>query len=239
MENSIYIGLSKQVAIRENMAIIANNVANMNTTGYRGQNLLFKEYISDPRGAEHDISQVYSIGQYDNTEAGQTSFTGNPLDAAINGPGFFGAVTTEGIRYTRAGNFTMDETGLLMMPGGIPVASAGGGTITIPPDAQNISITEDGFIATDGGVIGQLMVQEFENPQLLTPEGNGLYKTDEAGIPAIESVVKQGMLEGSNVDAISEMTHLIDMSRSYISLTKVLDQEHDRIRDAIRKLSGQ
>lgn len=238
MENSIYIGLSKQVALRENMAIIANNVANMNTSGYRAQNILFKEYISDPNGAEHPISQVYNIGQYDNTESGSTEVTGNPLDLAINGPGFFGAVTNDGIRYTRAGNFTMDASGLLMMPGGVPVASAGGGTITIPAGTRDIGVTEDGFISADGGIIGQLMVQEFENPQSLTPEGNGLYRTTEDGIPAVRTVVKQGMLEGSNVNGVQEMTNLIDQSRSYVSLTKILDQEHERIRDSIRKLSG-
>lgn len=238
MENSLYIGLSKQVALRRNVDIVANNIANMNTSGYRGQNLMFKEHISDPRGARFENSQVSTIGQYDNTEAGTMQATESPLDVAVDGPAFLGVVTPDGVSYTRSGSFKMDATGQLQTQAGFPVSSAGGGPITIPANAKSISITEEGFISTENGVVAQLMVQEFENPQMLTPAGNGLYTSEDPGIPAVKSRLMQGLLEGSNVKPIIEMTKMIDSSRSYISVTKMVDQEHNRIRDMIKKLSN-
>lgn len=236
MENSLYVALSRQVALSENMTIVANNLANISTPGYRGQNMVFEEYIDDPRGAREPLSLVLDYGQYQNTDEGPLSLTGNPLDVALEGPGFFGVNTPDGIRYTRAGNFTVNENGTLMTPLGYPVAGQGGGEIVIPQEATNISIDYNGVVSTEDGEVGQLQITEFDNEQLLDPQGNSLYVTEEAGRPAENTRVKQGMLEGSNVQGITEMTRMIEVSREYQAIARMVQGEHDRQRSAIQRL---
>src|SRR5262245_41709906 len=119
MENTIYLGLSRQMVLQDNMQIVANNVANVNTPGYRGQNLLFLEHISDPRGGDDPLSFVYDKGQYKNTQAGSLRSTGNPLDIALEGPGFIGVQAPNGkTAYTRAGNFQLSPEGILITQSG-------------------------------------------------------------------------------------------------------------------------
>ena len=236
MENALFIGLSKQVALRTNMDIVANNVANMNTAGYRGQNMLFREIIEEPRGQENDLSYVVDFGQYDNTDPGPIQSTGNPLDVALVGPGFMGVNNNGEIMYTRAGDFKTNAQGVLVNPSGMPVASAAGGEIIIPEDATDLKITEDGTIVTDEQVLGQLLLAEFENPQNLKPVGDVLYATEDAPLPAIDTVVKQGMIEGSNVNAIFETTNMINILRDYQSIQSFISDEDERQRTAVREL---
>ena len=237
MENSVYVGLSKQVVLKENMDIIAQNVANVNTPGYRAQNMIFSEYIEDPRYMKEDIAMVLDYGQYQKTDPGNVKVTENPLDIALVGNGFLGIETPEGIQYTRAGNLIMDSEGVLRNARGMPVASEGGGEITIPRDATEISIDRNGIISTEQGQIGQLMVREFNNYQELNPAGNGLYTTTEAGIPADGTEVLQGKLEGSNVQAVIEMTRMIDVLREYQAVQNMMTSEHERLRSSAQRLA--
>lgn len=237
MENSVYIGLSKQVVLRENMNIIANNVANVNTPGYRAQNMTFSEYIEDPRYMKEDIAMVLDYGQYQKTDPGSLKKTDNPLDIALVGNGFLGIETPSGIQYTRAGNLTMDADGVLRNARGLPVANEGGGEITIPTDATEIRIDKKGIISTDQGEVGQLMITEFQNYQRLNPAGNGLYDTDEAGTPAEKTSVMQGHIEGSNVEAVVEMTRMIDVLREYQAVQNMMQSEHERLRSSAQRLA--
>ncbi len=239
MENSLYVGLSGQVVLEGNMNIIANNVANLNTPGFRGQNMIFQEYVEKPRGMKEDVSLVNDYGQYQVTDPGPVKITGNPLDVALVGPGFLGIVTPEGVQYTRAGNLAQLADGTLVNARGMPVAGQGGGTITIPQDAKNVYIDHNGAVSTDDGQIGQLMVAEFANYQTLNPAGNGLYVTTEPPLPATGTTVIQGKLEGSNVQAVVEMTRMIDVIREYQAVQRFMQSEHDRMRTAIQRLSRQ
>lgn len=236
MENSLYVGLSGQVALEAKMAVIANNVANVATPGYRGQNALFKEFISDQRRMKEDVSLTYDYGQYQITDPGPIKMTGAPLDVALVGPGFFGVQTPEGVQYTRGGNFALNAIGQMVTARGQLVADQGGGTISVPPDAQWISIDEKGVVSTDQGTVGNLMVAEFKDYQKLDPAGNGLYRTDEQPTPAAETRVLQGKLEGANVQAVVEMTRMIDVMREYQAVQNVMQTEHDRQRTAIQRL---
>ncbi len=237
MENSVYIGLSKQVVLRENMNIIANNVANVNTPGYRAQNMVFTEYVEDPRYMKEDISMVLDYGQYQMTDPGNIKITGNPLDIALVGGGFLGIQTPEGIQYTRAGNLGMDADGVIRNARGMAVASANGGDIIIPNDAKDISIDKKGMVSTDQGIVAQLMISEFDNYQKLNPKGNGLYTTDAAPIPAKKTTVIQGKLEGSNVQAVVEMTRMIDVLREYQAVQNMMTSEHERLRSSAQRLA--
>lgn len=219
------------------MNIIANNVANMSTPGFRAQNLIFQEVIENPQYMKEDLSMVLDYGQYQNTDPGPIKMTGNSLDVALVGPGFMGIVTPEGVQYTRAGNFGLAADGTLVNARGMPVASEGGGQITIPADADNIYIGQDGTISTDDGAVGKLMVVEFRSEQVLDPAGNGLYVNEEGGKPAEQTTVLQGKLEGSNVQPVVEMTRMIDVLREYQTVQNIMQSEHERQRTAIQRLS--
>lgn len=237
MENSLYVGLSKQVVLRENMDIIAHNVANVNTPGYRAQNMVFSEYVEDPRHMREDISLVLDYGQYQLTDEGSLKQSGNALDIALVGKGFLGIETPGGVHYTRAGNLGIDAEGILRNARGQAVASEGGGEITIPRNAKEVVIDQKGVITTEQGRVGQLMIREFDNYQKLDPQGNGLYKTEEEGRPAEKTVVKQGYIEGSNVQSVVEMTRMIDVLREYQAVQNMMQSEHERLRSAAQKLA--
>lgn len=245
MVNSIYTGLSRQMSLAEKMDTIANNVANMSTPGYRAQNMIFKEYITRPGPSEGredppgPLSMVMDYGQYQDTGSGPLQRTGNPLDLAVQGDGWFGVQTASGLRYTRAGNFTLNSNGDLITTTGDKVASAGGGTLTIPQGAKEISIARDGTISTESGSVGNLMVMSFPNDQAMIREGNGYYTTTQQGTPATAagSQVMQGMLEGSNVKPILEMTRMIEVSRAYQATQRMMEDEHDRQRAMIQRMT--
>lgn len=240
MENSIYTGLSYQMALRSKMDVVANNIANLNTPGYRSQNMVFTEYVAPLKredATRDPMSMVLDFGQYQSMQPGPMQQTGNPLDVALVGPGWMGVQTPQGTMYTRAGNFMRNMNGELVTGAGHLVAGEGGGTITIPAEAKEIKIGQDGAISTDQGQIGKLMVVEFEDDQVLEATGNGLYKTTAQGGPPDNTQVAQGMLEGSNVQPVLEMTRMIDVLRSYQQAQRILQSEHERQRSMIQRLS--
>ena len=240
MENSLYIGLSKQMVLRNHMDLISNNIANMNTTGYRSQHLLFEEAISDPRGSDDALSYVLDKGQYHDTTPGSMEYTGNQLDIAVEGKGYFGVRGPGGnVMYSRSGDMQMDATGTLTNSNGRPIATIGGGNIIIPQGSTEIKIDENGMVSNQNGQLGQIMLVEFENEQELKPVGYNLYSSENEGTPAQESRIKQGMLERSNVSPVAEMTNMIDTLRTYQSLQNAMRTENDRLRSAIQTLTGQ
>jgi flagellar basal-body rod protein FlgF len=239
MENTIYAGLSRAVALQRDMDTVSNNIANMNTPGFRGLYMMFDEYIEKPKGIYDQLSMVLDYGQYMSTKPGTIKMTGNPLDVAIQGAGFFSVQRGDEILYTRAGNFQRDVTGRLVTAEGYPVLSAGGGPIVLPEDSTEIRISENGTISNQGGEINQLAVTEFENINTLEAAGDALYRAGENanGVPSPESRIVQGAIEGSNVNPISEMTRMIDTHRAYQSVQLMLFTEHERQRTMIQRLT--
>jgi flagellar basal-body rod protein FlgF len=241
MENALYIGLSRQMVLQTQMNMVANNIANINSPGYREQDLLFREYVADPKGQGPSYSMVYDVGQYSNTAPGVIQTTGAPLDVALNGPGFFTIATPQGVRYTRAGSFSLNASGEVITPAGDKLASAGGSSITIPADAREIHIDEQGNISTQNGIVGQIGIVEFASTAALKREGNGLYSAPAAAapLPASNTRARQGLLEGSNVNGVVETTKMISILRDYQSLQRMIQTEHDLERSAIQRLTGQ
>ncbi|GJL84371.1 MAG: flagellar basal-body rod protein FlgF [Micavibrio sp.] len=238
MENSIYIGLSKQVVLQRNMDIIANNVANMNTNGYRGQNMVFSEFISDPRGQDDPLSFVVDHGQYQITDPGSVRITENPLDVSLTGPGFLGIQAPDGeVAYSRDGHFQQGLDGALVSGSGLSVVDQGGSPIIIPSGTTEINIDKKGVISNQNGAIAQLMIVEFEDIQKLEQLGNNLYRTDATTLPAEKTTVAQGTLESSNVKPVIEMTRMISTLRSFQGVQKILQTENERLRGAIQKLT--
>ena len=239
MEDPLYIGLSRQVALQRQMSLVANNIANVNTPGFRADKILFEEFVARPKPMKEDISMVFDYGQFKDTAAGKTTFTGNPLDVALEGPAFMMVETSQGTKYTRAGNFSLNSNGELVTAAGNPVLDNGQGRIIIPNNAKDIVITTNGQIVTDQGAAGQIGMVEFANVNNLKSTGDSYYvaENNEAPLPAQNTNIRQNMIEGSNVQAVLEMTDLIEISRQFQSLQRTLQNEHERQRSTIQKLT--
>lgn len=241
MDNPGYVALSRQLTLSRQMEMIANNLANMNTTAYRGEGLMFREHLAGTGetgiGAKRDtISFVQDLSQLRDLSAGPMTNTGAALDVAIEGPGYFVVDTPQGPRYTRDGHFKLDAQGQVTTASGDPVL-AGGGPIVIPIDATDIQIARDGSVSTEQGDLGRLDVVTFESEQLLERvKGNYYDAGDALAAPAAQTEVVQGMLESSNVKGVVEMTKLIETMRGYQSAQRLGEQEHERQRRAIQSL---
>ncbi len=236
MENTSYIALSRATALERKMQVVANNVANMNTTGFKSESPLFIEYVEKPQKDER-YSMALDLGTFRDTSAGPITMTGNPLDVALEGDGYFSVDTLNGPRYTRAGNFALNDNRELVNSAGLPVLDSNGSTITFPPNASDIRISPQGDVSTELGPLGRIGIVRFEKEQALTQLGNGLYQTNEKPVAAEDTAVRQGYLEGSNVKAILEMTNMIEVNRQYQSVQRLLQGEHERLRNAYQKLS--
>ncbi|MBP2292081.1 flagellar basal-body rod protein FlgF [Azospirillum rugosum] len=236
METPIYVALSRQMTLRRQLDVISNNIANMNTTGFKQQRMLFTEFLERP-GMHEQVSFVQDRAVVRDLATGGLTQTGNPLDVALTGHGYFTVDTANGPRYTRAGNFQLNDQRQLVDGGGLPVLADNRQPITIPEGTRDIKITGDGTVATELGPVGKLNIVTFKNEQLMTEVGSGLYVSDEEPQPApADTKVAQGMLENSNVKPVVEMTAMIDIQRQYQSNQRMIENEHERIRSAIQKL---
>jgi len=208
--------MSRQLALFRDMEVTANNIANSNTTGYSAEQLLFTSYITKDinQGKTNPMSFAHDISSYRNTENGPMKVTGNSLDFAIQGKGFFSVETPLGVRYTRAGNFQLDSEGTITTVEGYAVLDNSNKRITLPEDVSDIELGEKGALKVNGEDFATLGIYEFDNEQLLERLGNRLYKSEITPKTSDESRVLQGTLENANVEPIVQMTHMIDVSRS-------------------------
>ncbi len=234
MDNGVYIMLSRQLALFRDMEVTANNIANSNTTGYNSQHMLFNSYLTKDvnQGVRNPMSFAYDISTYRNTESGSIISTGNPLDFAIQGDGYFMVETPLGIRYTRAGNFQIDASGVITTPDGYPVLGPGEQRITLPEGARNIEVATNGSVRVNGEEFAFMSVVRFDNEQLLERVGDRLFKTDIEPQDAPQARIVQGVLEGANVKPVLEMTHMIDVSRSVGSTARFIEVVYDLQRKA-------
>ena len=239
MENTALIALSKQTALNRKMAVLANNLANMNTTGFKGDKMMFVEHIQKSRGGaainDDKLAFVRDIATVRDLSEGPLKSTSNPLDVAVQGEGYLVVQTDLGDRFTRNGHLRLDETGQLVTQQGGPILAEGGPIIFSPQDT-NIVIARDGTVSSENGEIGKLRVVSFENQQKLQVISDGLLSSEDAPTPVENPAVIQGMLEGSNIKPIVEMSRLIETQRAYDGVRKFIDREDERIKNMVREL---
>jgi flagellar basal-body rod protein FlgF len=241
LENVAYIGLSRQMTLRRELDVVANNIANADTTGFKVEQLMVGTEIG--QGARNDavrpgVSFVLDRGVGRDYGQGQLDQTGRPLDLAIEGDGAFFTVqdgATEA--YTRDGAFTLSPEGLLVTGAGLPVLGDGG-EIRLDASRGTPQIAGDGTISQDGQVVGRLTVVRFDTLSVLEKAGNGLYRNTSNARPieAPDARIHQGMLEGSNVNPLLEITSLIEISRSYERITKMIEQSNELSRRSVERL---
>jgi len=242
MENAQLIGLSRQIALKRQMNVVANNVANINTNGYKAQKLLFEEYIM-PRAADkvfgaqdQPLSYTNAWATINDFSGGPISQTGNFLDVALQGDGFLAVQTPGGERYTRAGTLKIDNSGLLVDNSGNPVLSEGG-QIRFAPTETDIRFNEDGSILTSEGNKGLLRIVEFEEPQILIREGSNLFSGGEP-LAASNTKVVQGAIERSNVSGVIQIAEMIRVNRAYQSMAKMMERQDSMRSEAIGVLGN-
>lgn len=246
MDNSLLVSLSQQLAAFRSMDVIANNLANLSTPGFKRETARFEEYITQVPPAEgqtgaQTLSFVKDAGIMRDLSQGELTHTGAPLDFGINGNGYFSVQTPAGMRYTRDGHFSLDANGQLVTSEGYAV-QGDGGPITITPDDGQINVGPDGTISSvlNGNSIqlGKLQVVDFANDSALTKQGSNLYSTTQAATPSTTASVQQGMLESSNVQPVIEITHMIDVTRAYQMTATLSNSQEDLMRQAISQLGA-
>jgi flagellar basal-body rod protein FlgF len=247
MENTLLIGLSRQTVLERQLDVVANNIANVNTAGFKSDQSLFEEYLSSGahednfKGADRRVSYVQDRGTYRNFSQGPAEQTKNPLDVAISGDGFLVVQTAAGERYTRDGGLQMNSQGQLVTQSGNPVLGTSGPIVFQPTD-HDINVSPDGTVTVVEGngrtdsLRGKLRLVSFADAQKLLKEGSNLY-SGEGAAPDLKSQVQQGYIEKSNVNSVTEMSRMIEVTRAYTQIATMLQQESDLHKSAIEKLA--
>ena len=238
MENPLYIGLSRQVALRRQLDVVANNIANMNTAGFRGERMLF-EAAMERGGMKPSDKIAFTIDRATFTDftAGGLKPTDNPYDVALDGDGWFQVQTPDGPRYTRDGRMRRDVDGQLVNANGFPYLDDNQQPIVIPVDRSRMEIGTDGLVSADNEMIARLRVVRFESPQALAQTGDVLFDAGDAQpLPAPDARIVQGKVEQSNVQAIAEMSRMMELTRDYQSVTRMMDDGQELLRSAINRL---
>jgi len=238
MENLLLIGMSQQLAMRRQMDILANNIANMNTTAFKSESVLFEEHLVKTDSIERparSLAFVRDVATIRNLTEGRSEPTGNPLDLAIVGKGFFTVGTVDGTRYTRNGHFMLDPEGRLVTGEGNPVLDADGNEITIQPGETALTISRDGSISTSAGLKGRLGLVSFANEADMKKIGTSLYDTAQSAEPTPTAEVIQGTLEQSNVEPIIEVTKMMQLLRNYQEVSQVMQRADELARQTIKE----
>jgi flagellar basal-body rod protein FlgF len=242
LENAAYIGLSRQMTLRRELDIVANNIANADTTGFKVEQLMLGTEVGER--ARNDqvrpgVSFVLDKGVGRDFGQGAMQQTGRPLDFAIDGEGAFFTVGdgANGEAYTRDGAFTLDPEGRLTTKAGAPVLGDGG-EIVLNPALGPVSVGADGTITQDGQTTGRLSVVRFEALGVLEKGGDGLYRntSNAQTMDAPDARIQQGMLEAANVNPLIEITNLVEISRAYESVTRMIENATDLSRRAVERL---
>ena len=251
MENMLLVGLSRQVALERQMDVVSNNIANLNTNGYKSDGSLFEEFIAPGAkdggfsGKDTSVRFVSDRGIWHDMQAGAMQQTGNPLDVAIEGEGFFVVQTPGGPRYSRNGAFQVNNQGQLVNAEGAVVQGENGPIVFQPAD-RNIIISKDGRITVNEGAgvktegfRGKLRIVRFQRAQDLLKEGASNFSAP-AGVQP-QNVgnyrVHQATIEKSNVNGIIEMTRMIEITRTYTQISGILQQQGDLRKNSLNQLA--
>ncbi len=236
MDHTGYIALNRQAGLLREMQVVANNIANAATTGYRQEGILFSEFIERLDGAPSVSIGHANVSGISNLQ-GALKQTGGQFDLAIDGEGFFLIQTENGERLTRAGSFAPNANGELVTPDQNPVLDVAGAPIFVPPGAEEIAIGSDGTFSVDGRILGQIGLFVPTDPALLRREAGAMFTSDMGIEPLAEPRMLQGFLEASNVNPILQIARMVEVQRAYEMGQSFLDAENERIRATINALT--
>ncbi len=234
MYKGIYIAASGAVLKEAELSVTARNLANASTAGYKKERISFNSYLLEgvEEGADTERAMVEQGGVLTDFSAGEFIRTGNPLDMALEGDGFF---ALEGGRFTRRGDFRLDDEGYLVNTEGLKVLGEDESPLLIPPGT--VDVGPWGEITVDGTVVGRLRIVDFPRPYALVRVGDAAYRaTGEAVAVESSARVSQGVIEGSNVSVIKEMVGMIRTSREFETYQKIIRAFDDAAAKALNEI---
>ncbi|MDR7126839.1 flagellar hook-basal body complex protein [Pseudotabrizicola sp. 4114] len=234
MDTPGYTALTRQSGLMREMQVVANNIANISTSGFRREGVVFSEYVTRLEG-EPSLSMAHGNARHIDLGQAGLSQTGGIFDLGLQGEGFFLIAAPEGERLTRAGSFSPNAEGVLVNPDGYALLDAGGAPVPAPLGAGPVSIASDGTMSADGQPIAQIGVWRPVDPLSLRHQAGTLFAADDIE-PAEGAVIRQGFLEDSNVEPVSEIARMITVQRAYELGQKFLDAEDQRQRNVIQTL---
>ena len=239
MQNGLYVSLSAQTSIESRLESIANNVANMNTPGYRAEGVAFSAQLA--RAGSDEVAYVSPATTHISTKAGLPTKTDNPLDVAVQGDGWMAISTPRGTAYTRDGRMRISETGALENLIGAGVLDAGGAPIILDPAAGVPAISGDGMITQNGRQVGAIGLFDLSNAKKLSRAEGSAVVPDVAPVPILDfssNGIVQGSVEGSNVDPLMEISKLIEVTRTFDGVNTEVQQTESSLQDAIKTLGA-
>ena len=240
MNTALYVGLSRQETLQRALDIAANNIANADTAGFKLEQPMVRTENATPPSTPgaRPVAYVLDTGVVRDFSQGGLEESGNAFDVGIEGQGFFSVQTANGVRYTRDGRFTVDNKNQIVTKGGDPVLGNNGSPITLNPTQGEPHIAKDGTISQKVGSVGRLGVTSFADLSALTKVGDNLFSAPATAVqaPAGDAVLRQGMVEKSNVQPVLEITNLIEITRAYERVARMMDQTGDLSTRAIDRL---
>jgi flagellar basal-body rod protein FlgF len=243
MDNTQLVNLSYQLAAYRSIDVIANNLANVSTPGYKRESTKFEEFLSQGQSLEGDgspqsISFVQDAGTVRDLSQGNIQQTGSEFDLAIGSKGYFPVQTSSGATlYTRDGHFTLDPTGKLVDSSGNSL-QGDGGAITVSTEDGDIHVGKDGVVTGAKGQLGQVKIVSFDNERALVKQGANDYSTTQTANAVATPDIQQGMLEGSNVSPVTEISHMLEVMRSYQATASLSQSQQQLTTNALDKLSA-
>lgn len=239
MRGNIYVSLSGQVALEKRLETIATNLSNVNTAGYRAEGVTFSSVLS--KTGEQPATFVTPGTGYITRTQGAVERTDNPLDVAVQGDAWLALQTPNGVAYTRDGRLTMSATGQLQSINGYPVLDAGGAPMLLESDGGPPQIAVDGMLTQNGHQVGALGLFQIPDEAKLTRFDNSSVQTNATVTPVLDfssNGIRQGFVEGSNVNPVMEMTRLIEIQRTFDSIASMLQTSSNTTQDAIKTLGS-
>jgi flagellar basal-body rod protein FlgF len=241
MENPGYIALSRMVAQQRALDVRADNIANADTPGFKGESVMFSDYLLQQRGVStppggRTVQMVQDRATWRDFQTGQMEKTGNALDLALRGEGFFTVNTARGPRYTRSGRFTISQSGQIVDMAGNTLVGTDGRPITISANDTNLTVTSDGSISSDAGQIGKFRIVRFDDQQSIQAEGSSLFNTSQPARVVAQPDVMQGAVEGANVQPIVQLTQMMSEMREFQFASQFVDAEAKREQSAIDQI---
>ncbi|SPJ24640.1 flagellar hook-basal body complex protein [Palleronia abyssalis] len=235
MDNAGYTSLTRLSGLSREMQTLANNVANASTHGFRKEGVIFSEHVAAIDDAP-SLSMASGDVRMTSYLQGSVEPTGGTLDLAIEGEGFFLVETPEGEALTRNGAFLPNAAGDLVNADGMRVLDAGGAPIFIPPDAGQISVARDGTLSIDGQPMSQIGLWKPAAPEDIERRSGLLFALKNPPEPVEAPTILQGHLEGSNVNALTEISRLVEVQRAYELGQSFMEKEDQRIRSVLNTL---